>query len=121
MAVLLAGARTIPQRCFLVAAKAVARQVSAQEIAQGQVYPDLERIQDVSVKVAAQCMDYIYSASTNESIASFLPEPSNKEAHIRARMYNTDYPNLNTSIYDWPNDRDEKETQYHGEYVFDKH
>lgn len=103
MAVVLSGTRTIPQRVFLVAAKAVAREVTSDEIQRGQVYPDLERIQDVSVKVAADVMDYVYSASTNESIASFLPEPANKIEHIKQRMYSTDYPNLLPAVYGWPN------------------
>lgn len=106
MAVILSGTRTIPQRTFLVAAKSVAREVTDEEIQRGQVYPDLERIQDVSVKVAADVMDFVYSASSNESIASFLPEPANKEQHIRDRMYSTDYPNLLPNLWDWPGQKD---------------
>jgi len=101
MACVLSGVRHIPQRAFLVSAKAVAREVTDEEIERGQVYPDLVRIRDVSVKVAANVMDYVYSATTHDSIASFLPEPQNKEEHIRKRLYSTDYPDLLPEIYDW--------------------
>jgi len=120
MACVLSGVRHIPQRVFLVAAKAVAKEVSAEEIENGQVYPDLNRIRDVNVKVAAAVMDYVYSASTTESIASFLPEPINKEKHIRKRMYNTDYPNLLPSIYDWPNEDCEKNDEINEECMDSK-
>ena len=50
-------------------------------------------------------MDYVYSASTNESIASFLPEPANKIEHIKERMYKTEYPNLLPAVYNWPGEQ----------------
>lgn len=103
MACVLSGVRHIPARVFLVAAKSVAREVTDEEIARGQVYPDLERIRDVSIKVAANVMDYVYSATSHDSIASFLPEPQNKEEHIRKRLYSTEYPSLLPEIYDWDN------------------
>lgn len=103
LATVLSGARHIPQRVFLVAAKTVAREVTEEEIARGQVYPDLDRIRDVSVKVAANVMDYVYSATSMDSIASFLPEPQNKEEHIRQRLYTTDYPDLLPEVYNWDN------------------
>ena len=77
--------------------------MSDDEIERGQVYPDLVRIRDVSIKVAANVMDYLYSASSHgESIASFMPEPMDKEKHIRARVYSTDYADLMPEFYNWP-------------------
>lgn len=102
MACVLSGARYIPQRMFLKAAQVVASEVSDDEIAVGKVYPDLERIREVSIKVAAECMDYLYSATSTDSIASFMPEPNDKEAHVRARVYSTDYPDLSPELYSWP-------------------
>merc|ERR1712066_56206 len=101
LATVLSGCRYIPARVFLVAAKSVAREVTEEEIERGQVYPDLDRIRDVSIKVAANVMDYVYSGSSHDSIASFLPEPQNKEKHIRARLYSTDYPDLLPDLYNW--------------------
>ena len=50
-------------------------------------------------------MDYVYSASSIESIASFLPEPRDKEQHIRDRLYSTDYPDLLPEMYSWPHEK----------------
>lgn len=102
MACVLSGARYIPQRMFLKAAQVVASEVNDDEIAVGKVYPDLDRIREVSIKVAAECMDYLYSATSTDSIASFMPEPQDKEAHVRARVYSTDYPDLSPELYSWP-------------------
>ena len=101
LATVLSGARHVPQRVFLVAAKTVAKQVTQEEINRGQVYPDLDGIREVSIKVAANVMDYVYSASSMDSIASFLPEPQDKEKHIRDRLYSTDYPDLLPEVYSW--------------------
>ena len=30
-----------------------------------------------------------------------MPEPMDKEAHVRARVYSTDYPDLSPEIYSW--------------------
>ena len=111
MATVLSGARHVPQRVFLVAAKTVAKQVTDDEISRGQVYPDLDRIRDVSVKVAAKCMDYIYSATSDDSIASFLPEPEDKEQHVRDRLYSTDYPDLLPEVYCWGDKTNEIERE----------
>lgn len=105
LACILSGVRHIPARAFLVAAKAVAKECSEEEIARGQVYPDLDRIRETTIKVAAAVMDYVYSASSIESIASFLPEPRDKEAHIRERLYSTDYPDLLPDLYSWPHEK----------------
>ena len=56
-------------------------------------------------------MDYVYSATSMDSIASFLPEPQNKEEHICQRLYMADYPDLLPEVYDWAN---------HVEYVTEK-
>jgi len=108
MACVLSGARYIPQRVFLKAAQVTAAQVTDEEIAMGKVFPDLDRIRDVSIKVAAEVMDYFYSATSQDSIASFMPEPLDKEAHIRARVYQTDYPDLSPEVYGWGEEFDEK-------------
>ena len=113
MACVLSGARYIPQRVFLKAAQTVAAQVSDEEIESGKCFPDLGRIKEVSVKVAASVMDYLYSATSSDSIASFMPEPVDKEAHIRKRMYDTEYPDLSPEIYEWEGDQHTKAANDH--------
>ena len=108
MACILSGARYIPQRVFLKAAQSVAAEVSDEEIRSGKVYPDLERIREVSIKVAADCMDYLYSATSTDSIASFMPEPMDKEKWVRDRVFSTDYPDLSPNIYEWDGDQHTK-------------
>jgi malate dehydrogenase (oxaloacetate-decarboxylating) len=114
MAAVLSGVRHIPSRAFLVAARTVANSVSKEEIERGQVYPDLERIRDVSVDVAADVMEYIYSAPASESLASFLPEPVDKRAYVREHCYQTDYAKLTPSLWRWPGEqpRDMRQPKY---------
>ena len=106
MAAVLSGVRHIPAKAFLIAAQTVAQCVSIEEINRGQVYPDLEKIRHVSIEVAANVMDYIYSAPSSESLASFLPEPVDKRAYIEKHCYDTDYAHLAPSLWTWPGEQD---------------
>lgn len=47
------AARTVPDELFLVAAEAVANSLSKQDVADDRVVPDVSRIREVSLNVAA--------------------------------------------------------------------
>ena len=50
---IIAGASTITDEDFYIAAATLASQVSAERLAQGCVYPSLNHIRDVSARIAA--------------------------------------------------------------------
>ncbi len=80
-------ARLVSDRMFLEAAKVVSQEVSMGELERGTIYPSFDRIQDVSVKIAA--------AVTRVGIEDGLVPGhflTNLEENIRDQMYNPDYP-----------------------------
>lgn len=80
---------TIPEEVFLVAARALAEQVTADDLAEGRVYPPLKKIQEVSVKIAAKVAQYLFV----QGLSAVRPEPEDKELFIRQHQYNYSYDN----------------------------
>lgn len=60
LGVIASGARRVIDEMFLVAARALAHQVSYADLAQGHVYPPLARIRDVSATIAVQVAQVAY-------------------------------------------------------------
>ena len=89
LAVMSCSVPTIPEEVFLVAAKALADQVTSNDLAEGRVYPPLKKIQEVSVKIAAKVSQYLFV----QGLASVRPEPDDKELFIRQHQYNYSYDN----------------------------
>ncbi|XP_078078469.1 NAD-dependent malic enzyme, mitochondrial [Mustelus asterias] len=98
LAVMLIGVRTISNQIFLEAAKALATQVTDDELARGSLYPPLAKIRDVSVKTAVKVAEYFYA----HGMAFEFPEPKDKEEFFRSRVWKTDYESFLPDIYDWP-------------------
>lgn len=73
--------------------------MTAGHLQEGRVYPPLDTIRDCSVYIAKKVADYAYQ----NGMASFHPEPKDKEAFIRSHMYDYQYPNALPTTYDWPN------------------
>lgn len=80
------GITRVTDEMFLAAAKALAAQVSAEDLACGTVYPPLQRIRDVSVKIAEAVADVAYQ----QGLAT-QPRPVNAQQYIRNHMYVPDY------------------------------
>ena len=87
LAVLACGVHRIPDETFLIGARALAEQVSDQNIEEGRIYPPLSSIQDVSLKIAAKTAQYFYA----ESLATVQPEPENKLLFIKEIQYDHTY------------------------------
>eukprot|EP00062_Callorhinchus_milii_P008468 gi/632951190/ref/XP_007891153.1/ PREDICTED: NADP-dependent malic enzyme isoform X2 [Callorhinchus milii] len=83
---------------FLIAAKALAEQVCEEHLAEGRLYPPLNTIRDVSLKLAVQTVEYAYK----NGMTSVYPEPEDKETFVRSMMYSTDYDDFVTDSYTWP-------------------
>lgn len=98
LGVMCAGIKNIGEDHFLMAAEALAEMVTDEDLDVGSIYPSLSRVTECSVKIATKLVEYAYKKGN----ASVFPEPENKEAFVRAQMYNTDYVPAIPSIYSYP-------------------
>ena len=80
------GARRVTDSMFLAAAKALAMQVTEEDLALGRVYPPLTKIRDVSAFIAAAVAQIAY----DEGLAT-EPRPYNLLAFVKEKMYQPDY------------------------------
>jgi len=87
LGVIAAGIRHIHESVFLFAAEGLANLVTKEDFAVGRLYPNLERIKEVSIKIASKVAEEAYK----DGMASTYPEPADKEAYIRTLLYNYDY------------------------------
>ena len=87
LGVIASGARRVTDEMFLAAARALARQTSKADLAQGSLYPPLARIRDVSAHIAAAVAGVAY-----EQRLTPTRRPPNLLARIRAQMYDPRYP-----------------------------
>jgi malate dehydrogenase (oxaloacetate-decarboxylating)(NADP+) len=86
MAVFATEATRVTQEMFIVAAKAVAEQVSEESLATGLIYPPQSRILEASLHVARRIAEYIF----DKQLAR-VPRPDDIQAHIRACAYRPVY------------------------------
>jgi malate dehydrogenase (oxaloacetate-decarboxylating)(NADP+) len=82
-----AEATSIPNEMFLVAARALAGEVSPSDLAVGRLYPSLTRIRDVSASIATAVAEVAY-----ERGLARRARPSDLHASIRDEMYQPEYP-----------------------------
>jgi len=80
------GAKRVTDHMFLAAAKALAGQVTEEDLALGRVYPPLTKIRDVSALIALAVAEIAY----DEDLAG-ESRPSDLLAFIKEHMYQPDY------------------------------
>ncbi|XP_026562556.1 NADP-dependent malic enzyme, mitochondrial [Pseudonaja textilis] len=78
--------------------KAIAEEVTEEHLAEGRLYPPLSSIRDVSFKIAVKVVDYAYK----HNLASWYPEPEDKEAFVKNLIYSPDYDSFVIDSYQWP-------------------
>ncbi|KAM5163838.1 NADP-dependent malic enzyme [Mantella aurantiaca] len=100
LGVVACGMRHISDEVFLTTAEIIADQVSDEHLEEGRLYPPLQTIKEVSVKIAVRIVENAYK----DNIASVFPEPSDKEAFVRSKMYSTDYDQFVVDSYSWPDE-----------------
>jgi malate dehydrogenase (oxaloacetate-decarboxylating) len=84
LGILAVGAREVTDGMFLAAARALADATSADLVAAGQIYPDIDDVRSVSREVAI--------AVANQAVADGVAEPVEElEAAIDAEMWFPDY------------------------------
>ncbi|XP_072375904.1 NADP-dependent malic enzyme-like [Diabrotica undecimpunctata] len=98
LATVTAGIQKISEEHFLVAAEALANLVTEDNLENGRIYPPLESIVACSLRIATRLLEYAYE----EGNATVLPEPKDKEAFIKAQMYDTDYQPALPAVYAFP-------------------
>ena len=100
LAVITSGIHHIKDDIFLMAAEALANRVSEQDLAEGRLYPPLGTIQECSIAIAAYIAEHAYK----NGLASTYPEPVDKEAFIKAQLYDFTYDDKSAlpDVYEWP-------------------
>ncbi|XP_062953492.1 NADP-dependent malic enzyme isoform X2 [Cynocephalus volans] len=85
------------EQCYKIT-KVIAQQVSDEHLEEGRLYPPLNTIRDVSLKIAEKIVKDAYQEKT----ATVYPEPQNKEAFVCSQMYSSDYDQILPDCYSWP-------------------
>lgn len=100
LGVITAGIHHISDSVFLSAAEALADLVTPDDLAVGRLYPPLDNIREISVKIATKVATEAYQDNT----ASTYPEPVDKEALVRSYLYDYNYDNYKAlpTLYSWP-------------------
>jgi len=93
LAIVATGARRVPDSLFLFAARALAEQVTDDDLNYGTVYPQLQKIREVSARLASKVAEEIYRLG----LATFMPKPDNIFEYIKANMYDPRYPTYSAS------------------------
>jgi len=99
LGVICTGIHHIQDGIFLMAAKALADMVTAEDMAAGRMYPPLGDIRECSVKIATYIAEHAYV----KGIASTYPEPKDKAAFIKAQLYDYHYKSVLPQTYSWDN------------------
>jgi malate dehydrogenase (oxaloacetate-decarboxylating)(NADP+) len=87
MAVYATEAARVTDAMFILAARAVAEQVTGEDLAQGLIYPPLSRILEASLHVAERIAAGIF----DQGLAR-VPRPADISALVRERVYRPVYP-----------------------------
>jgi malate dehydrogenase (oxaloacetate-decarboxylating)(NADP+) len=87
MAVLATEAKRVTEEMFIVAARAVAEQVTEANLALGLIYPPTSSIFDASLHTATRIAEYVF----DHDLAG-IPRPPDIAAHIEALAYKPVYP-----------------------------
>jgi len=100
LGVITAGIHHISDSVFLSAAEALSDLVTPDDLAVGRLYPPLDNIREISVKIATKVATEAYQDNT----ASTYPEPEDKEALVRSYLYDYNYDNYKAlpTLYSWP-------------------
>jgi len=83
---IIGGLSRVTDRMFMAAARTLAAQVSDADLAQGSLYPPLNRVRDVSAFIAAAVIEEGLSAG----LAGIEP-PTDMLAYVRSQMYVPQY------------------------------
>ena len=81
------GARRVTDSMFIRAARTLASLIRQDELAEGRVYPSLNRIHEVSLAIAVAVAEEVYAKNLNR-----VARPADLTGFIRAQMFQPEYP-----------------------------
>ena len=84
---LVTEAKRVTEEMFIMAARAVAEQVTEANLATGLIYPPTSNILDASLHIAARIAEYIFDYDL-----AGIARPDDINAHVLARAYKPIYP-----------------------------
>ena len=87
MAILATQAKRVTEAMFIVAAKAIAEQVTQDQLDTGLIYPHQSQIFETSIHVAVKVAERIF-----EDDLAGIPRPPDIEEHVRKSAYRPEYP-----------------------------
>ncbi|MCB9876740.1 MAG: NAD-dependent malic enzyme [Planctomycetes bacterium] len=86
LGVVASQARCIGDELFTIAARTLADETSQQDLDSGCLYPPLEQIRRVSLRIAVAVAERVW-----ENGATAAPRPDDVVAHVRSQVYEPDY------------------------------
>jgi malate dehydrogenase (oxaloacetate-decarboxylating)(NADP+) len=86
LGVIACKAKHVSNEMFMAAARALAQTVTAEDLAQGSLYPALTRIREVSAGIATA----VAATAYRQKLAQ-VPEPQDLGAYVRAQMFDPAY------------------------------
>lgn len=89
--------RHIPDELFYLTAKTLSEQVTDEDLSVGLVYPPIEKIRDVSRKIAVTLAEYAYE----KNLAALYPKPNNLDEYIQSKQYTAEYENILPPKWNW--------------------
>ena len=98
LAIVTCAIRHLPEELFYLAAKILSEQVTDADLSVGLVYPPLQKIRDVSRKIAVGLAEYAY----DNDLAAHYPKPNDLHQFIRKQQYTADYEDALPARWAWP-------------------
>ncbi|XP_016157070.1 PREDICTED: NADP-dependent malic enzyme, mitochondrial isoform X2 [Ficedula albicollis] len=98
LGIIACGVRHISDEIFLLTAETIAAEVTEQNLAEGRLYPPLASIRELSLKIAVKIVDWAYK----QGLASWYPEPADKETFVKQLVYSPEYDSFVFDNYKWP-------------------
>ncbi len=87
LGIVCSGARRVTDSMFITAARTLASLIREDELAEGRVYPSLNRIHEVSHAIAVAVAGDVFAKNLNS-----LPRPDDLPGYIRSQMFQPEYP-----------------------------
>ncbi len=88
LGLILSRASRVTESMFMAAARTLAAQVTAADLAQGSLFPPLKNVRDVSAQIAAE----VFTVALREGLAD-VPQPANLLEFVKSHMYEPGYAN----------------------------
>ena len=92
LGVIVSRSTRVTESMFMAAARTLAGQVTAEDLAQGSLYPPLRNVRDVSAHIAAA----VAAIALREGLAG-IPAPADLLEFVRSHMYEPAYSTYRTA------------------------